>query len=54
MKGGCAAMVEAWLAMAEALPAAERPPVGLLLVVGEEENGDGSARFLESHPPIGW
>jgi acetylornithine deacetylase len=51
MKGGCAAMVEAWLAMAEALPAAERPPVGLLLAVGEEENGDGSATFLESCRP---
>lgn len=52
MKGGCAAMVEAWLAMAEALKPEERPSVGLLLVVGEEENGDGSATFLEScHPP---
>jgi acetylornithine deacetylase len=51
MKGGCAAMVEAWLAMAEALPPEELPPVGLLLVVGEEENGDGSATFLESCRP---
>ncbi|MBK5277102.1 MAG: M20/M25/M40 family metallo-hydrolase [Desulfuromonadales bacterium] len=52
MKGGCAAMLEAWLALAEAFPAAERPAVGLLLVVGEEENGDGSAAFLERfHPP---
>lgn len=50
MKGGCAAMVEAWLALA-ALPAAERPPLGLLLVVGEEENGDGSLRFLEETRP---
>jgi len=50
MKGGCAAMVEAWLALAS-LPAAERPNVGLLLVVGEEENGDGSARFLETCRP---
>jgi len=47
MKGGCAAMIEAWLALAQALPEEERPSVGLLLVVGEEENGDGSARFLE-------
>ncbi|MCM0081951.1 M20/M25/M40 family metallo-hydrolase [Geomonas sp. Red32] len=47
MKGGCAAMIEAWLAVAEVLPEAERPPVGLLLVVGEEENGDGSMRFLD-------
>ncbi|MFA7403796.1 MAG: M20/M25/M40 family metallo-hydrolase [Pelobacteraceae bacterium] len=51
MKGGCAAMVEAWLALAEALEPADRPSVGLLLVVGEEENGDGSAVFLESCRP---
>ena len=51
MKSGCAAMVEAWLAMAEALEPAERPSVGLLLVVGEEENGDGSTVFLESCRP---
>ena len=50
MKGGCAAMVEAWLALAT-LPEAERPPLGLLLVVGEEENGDGSLRFLEETCP---
>jgi acetylornithine deacetylase len=48
MKGGCAAMVETWLALSRALPKGERPPVGLLLVVGEEENGDGSASFLKS------
>ena len=51
MKGGCAAMIEAWLALSEALPPEERPPVGLLLVVGEEENGDGSAAFLEGYRP---
>jgi acetylornithine deacetylase len=51
MKGGCAAMVEAWLAMAGALEPSERPWVGLLLVVGEEENGDGSATFLEQCQP---
>ena len=51
MKGGCAAMLEAWQALAEAIPAAERPGVGLLLVVGEEENGDGSAAFLEQFRP---
>lgn len=50
MKGGCAAMLEAWLALAS-LPEAERPAVGLLFVVGEEENGDGSARFLEEKRP---
>ena len=51
MKGGCAAMIEAWLALAESLETAERPSVGLLLVVGEEENGDGSATFLQSCRP---
>ncbi len=51
MKGGCAAMVEAWLALTEALKPDERPSVGLLLVVGEEENGDGSAEFLRSCSP---
>lgn len=50
MKGGCAAMLEAWLALAT-LAEEDRPPVGLLLVVGEEENGDGSARFLETCRP---
>ena len=50
MKGGCAAMVEAWLALAT-LPEEQRPSLGLLLVVGEEENGDGSARFLEEQCP---
>lgn len=51
MKGGCAAMVEAFLAIAAALPPAERPSVGLLLVVGEEENGDGSEAFLKECRP---
>lgn len=50
MKGGCAAILEAWLALST-LPEAERPSVGLLLVVGEEENGDGSAVFLKSCRP---
>jgi acetylornithine deacetylase len=50
MKGGCAAMIEAWLALAT-LPAEQRPNLGLLLVVGEEENGDGSARFLQDEQP---
>jgi len=50
MKGGCVAMVEAWLALAT-LPESERPPVGLLLVVGEEENGDGSSHFLGGECP---
>jgi acetylornithine deacetylase len=52
MKGGCAAMVEAWLALAT-LPEPQRPALGLLLAVGEEENGDGSSRFLqECCPPL--
>jgi len=50
MKGGCAAMVEAWLALAT-LPEEERPALGLLLVVGEEEKGDGSLRFLQETCP---
>jgi acetylornithine deacetylase len=44
-------MIEAWLALASALEPSERPPVGLLLVVGEEENGDGSTTFLETCRP---
>jgi len=51
MKSGCAAMVEAWMALAEAFEPKERPSVGLLLVVGEEENGDGSQAFLKSCRP---
>ena len=50
MKGGCAAMLEAWLALA-GFPEGMVPPVGLLFVVGEEENGDGSARFLQEIQP---
>lgn len=50
MKGGCAAMVETWLALAT-LPEKQRPSLGLLLVVGEEENGDGSIRFLQEQCP---
>jgi len=50
MKGGCAAMIEAWLALAS-LPEQQRPDIGLLLCVGEEENGDGSARFLAQQQP---
>ena len=50
MKGGCAAMVEAWLALAT-LPEEQRPSLGLLLAIGEEENGDGSTRFLEECRP---
>jgi acetylornithine deacetylase len=42
MKGGCAAMLEAWFALAS-LPEGMVPPVGLLFVVGEEES---TPRFL--------
>ncbi len=51
MKGGCAAMIEAFMALAEGLPAEERPPAGLLLVVGEEEDGAGSLAFLRRRRP---
>jgi acetylornithine deacetylase len=51
MKGGCSAMVEAWLALGEAFHPSELPPVGLLLAVGEEESGDGSATFLDCFRP---
>lgn len=54
MKGGCAAMVEAWLALSEGLSPRERPDVGLLLVVGEEENGDGSETFLAGEGSPSW
>ena len=50
MKGGCAAMVEAFVALA-ALPLHEQPAVGLLLAVDEEENGAGSVAFLREERP---
>ncbi len=46
MKGGCAAMIEAFLSFQNAqgiLPAA------LVLVVGEEESGDGTEAFLQQY-----
>jgi len=47
MKGGCAAMIEAYLtAMAEA-PAPI--PAALALVVGEEEEGDGARRLVRDY-----
>lgn len=51
MKGGCAAMVAAFLTLARLLPVERQPPVGLLLVVDEEENGAGSATFLKTCQP---
>jgi len=47
MKGGCAAMVEAFLALRESQAAP--CPVGLVLVVGEEEEGDGAERLMEEY-----
>lgn len=48
MKGGCAALLEAYLALREAGLGRE---LGLALVVGEEEEGDGSAAFLREARP---
>ena len=45
MKGGCAAIVEAYLSVWEG--GLSRPPVALALVVGEEEEGDGAERLVE-------
>ncbi len=47
MKGGCAALIEAWLCMWEA--DRHQFPAALILVVGEEERGDGAARLLEEY-----
>ena len=45
MKGGCAAMVEAYLSYS--LTGVSSPPVALCLLVGEEEEGDGAERLVE-------
>ncbi len=47
MKGGCSAMVEAYLAAHSA--GGGRWPAALALVVGEEEEGDGAERLVEEH-----
>jgi acetylornithine deacetylase len=47
MKGGCAAMIEAFCAFRETV--GDELPASLALVVGEEENGDGAERLLEDH-----
>jgi acetylornithine deacetylase len=44
MKGGCAAMVEAFVSLWEQGGAC--PPVALALVVGEEEEGDGARELV--------
>jgi len=49
MKGGCAAMIEAFIAAVEA---GRRPPrAALFLVVDEEERGDGTRALLDAHRP---
>jgi len=47
MKGGCAAMVEAFTALREFTE--HEPSAGLVLVVGEEESGDGTSAMLEDY-----
>jgi acetylornithine deacetylase len=47
MKGGCAAMIEAFVAFLE--KSGGMPPAALALVVGEEEDGDGAARLIRDH-----
>lgn len=48
MKGGCAAMIEALTVLYHRI--GPRNGVGLALVVGEEENGDGAAALLREIP----
>ncbi|UCF95715.1 MAG: M20/M25/M40 family metallo-hydrolase [Desulfobacterales bacterium] len=47
MKGGCAAMVEAWLSLHESGSSAL--PGALCLVVGEEESGDGAEKLMKDY-----
>ena len=47
MKGGCAAMVEAFVALTE--NDLSLVPAALALVVGEEEEGDGTNRLIEEY-----
>ncbi len=50
MKGGCAAMIEAFITLWES--GVRRAPVGLALLVGEEEEGDGAKRLIKDfHVP---
>lgn len=48
MKGGCAAMVEAFLSFREAFPDRDLP-AALALVVGEEETGDGAMALCRDY-----
>ncbi len=45
MKGGCAAMIEAYLTLWES--GCSQLPVALALVVGEEEDGDGAQKLVK-------
>jgi acetylornithine deacetylase len=47
MKGGCAAMVEAFTALRDFT--GRESSAGLVLVVGEEESGDGTSAMLEDY-----
>ncbi|MBU0728503.1 MAG: M20/M25/M40 family metallo-hydrolase [Proteobacteria bacterium] len=47
MKGGCAAMLEAFLTFQEA--GNSEAPIALCLVVGEEESGDGAEKLMKSY-----
>jgi len=47
MKSGCAAMIEAYLSLWET--GHQQLPVALVMVVGEEEEGDGAERLMEEY-----
>jgi acetylornithine deacetylase len=47
MKGGCAAMLEAYLSLQEA--GHIKAPLAVCLVVGEEETGDGANQLMKSY-----
>jgi len=47
MKSGCAAMIEAYLALWES--GCTKPPVALAMVVGEEEDGDGTQKLVKEY-----
>lgn len=47
MKGGCAAMIEAYTAFCSIAPT--HPPAALAFVVGEEEEGDGARRLVREY-----
>lgn len=47
MKSGCAAMIEAYVSLWQS--GKQQLPAALVLVVGEEEEGDGTLRLLEEY-----